>query len=120
MKNWQEKFWSKIDRSAGANGCWLWMAGTSCGYGTFRFEGKRTAPHRLVWLLLIGEIPVEKKLIHECQNHLCCNPKHMILVDTMAAEHRGRIEERTAEMAAYKVAYPPDVLLHGESGISIA
>jgi len=59
-------------------GCWLWTAGKSAGYGRSRYErGKTRRAHRRVYELLIGPVPEGLELDHLCRNRACCNPWHL-------------------------------------------
>src|SRR5687767_7716007 len=41
-----ERFWAKIDKSNGAESCWIWLAGVdSSGYGTFSDGDKTFSAH---------------------------------------------------------------------------
>ncbi len=72
------------------NGCWLWT-GTTDGkrggeYGrmSIRVEGKVKThqPHRVMEELLTGRAlcPETETIDHLCQNTLCINPDHWVLV----------------------------------------
>lgn len=79
------EFWSRIDKSGGMDGCWLWAGSVSvCGYGTFqgfkrsgRF--KTRFAHRIAYSLTHGILPPEKHVCHRCDNPPCCNPSHLWL-----------------------------------------
>lgn len=77
------RFWDKIDRSAGADGCWLWRAGLSGdGYGRFKLGGALFSPHRIAYQIANGPIPPKMKrclVLHSCNTPGCCNPKHLRL-----------------------------------------
>ena len=69
--------------------CWTWLgAVTENGYGQMWFDGKPRRPHRVAYLLLVGEIPDGLTIDHLCRNKLCVNPAHMEPVTS--AENKRR------------------------------
>jgi len=68
-----ERFFSRVDVSAGLKGCWLWDKPTTTGYGGF---GK-TSAHRWLWTQLFGALPRGIHLDHLCRVRACVNPFHM-------------------------------------------
>ena len=74
-----ERFWSKVDRSAGPDGCWLWTRpAKNTGYGQFWAGGRGVAPHRFALELALGRpVTAGAFVLHSCDNRLCCNPAHL-------------------------------------------
>ena len=59
--------------------CWMWVGYLDRdGYGRFlsSFEQK-TSAHRLVYKIMVGEIPAGLTLDHICRNRSCVNPGHL-------------------------------------------
>lgn len=72
-----ERFWEKVDRSAGPDACWPWTSATQPnGYGYFMCDGDRYA-HRLAYTLAVGPIPAGLQIDHLCRNRGCVNPAHL-------------------------------------------
>ena len=71
-----ERFWAKVDKS-GPNGCWIWTAALSRGYGKFGINGGTKSAHRLSYESLVGPIPEGLQLDHLCRTPACVNPDHL-------------------------------------------
>jgi hypothetical protein len=76
----EERFWAKVDMSAGADACWPWMAAiqTNTGYGVFGITSRQNVrAHRMAYELTTGEVLGDKQIDHICLNRGCVNPKHL-------------------------------------------
>jgi hypothetical protein len=71
------RFWGYVQRG-GEQDCWLWTAGSSCGYGAFSpHHGHTVRAHRFAYELLIGPIPDGLVIDHLCRVKRCVNPAHL-------------------------------------------
>lgn len=74
------------------SGCWLWLGSlrdSKDGYGGASWGGKAWRTHKLVYVLLKGEIQEGLQLDHRCRNRICCNPDHLEPVTQKINIHRG-------------------------------
>lgn len=74
----EERFWPKVDTSAGPDGCWPWRASLNMhGYGQFTIDGCVVMAHRIAYRLVVGPIPTGMDLDHLCRVRQCVNPAHL-------------------------------------------
>ena len=64
------------------DGCWLWQGTVGIGgYGRFKASlpgvSSEYRPHRLSYILFIGDIPTGLVIDHLCEEKLCVNPFHL-------------------------------------------
>jgi hypothetical protein len=95
----EERFWAKVDKSAGPNACRPWLASVtqSTNRGQFFPEsGRYEMCHRMAWKLAHGDILDGMRVLHArgCRPN-CCNPAHLRLgsaaQNTDDARREGRL-----------------------------
>ena len=62
--------------------CWEWQGSTTGNnnYGNMRIPNKGMAyVHRLSYVMNNGLIPDGMRVLHRCDNPICCNPEHLFL-----------------------------------------
>lgn len=98
MANEPNGVFAHIDMSGGPDACWPWLRGTGGGTGKskprpyYQVDGVKHIAYRLVWELVTGTpLKPDEFLCHQCDNSLCCNPKHLKI---------GTHEDNMSEMVA--------------------
>lgn len=93
-------------------GCWLWSGATiNTGYGSV-YAGELSdakssvLAHRLVYELLVGEIPEGLEADHLCRVPLCVNPSHLELVTHAENVRRGDAPQAGGEYQLSKTHCP--------------
>lgn len=81
------RFWNKVRREI--NGCWIWTATRTSGYGQFAFGGRLGQSHRVAYSELVGPIPEGMVCDHLCMEVACVNPAHIEIVTQGENVKRG-------------------------------
>lgn len=85
-----QRFWPKVDATAGPDACWPWAAGlTTHGYGQFTVDSRPRLAHRVAYELTHGSVPAGMDLDHLCRNRRCVNPAHLDPVTRYVNIHRS-------------------------------
>lgn len=87
-QTWQQRFWSKV-ALPDEDGCMLWLAARSQGYGTFQTGTGMARAHRVAYGLLVGPIPDGLVLDHLCRVRHCVAPAHLEPVTAVENSNRG-------------------------------
>jgi HNH endonuclease len=80
------RFWTHVAKS---DGCWLWLACKSHGYGRFTVNGRLEKAHRVSLLIAGIEVPPGLVPDHTCRNRACVRPDHMEMVTVRENVLRG-------------------------------
>lgn len=72
----EQRLFEKVTENP-QTGCWEFTGALNHGYGTIYFDSRQQAVHRVVYELLVTEVPPGLQLDHLCRNRACCNPQHL-------------------------------------------
>jgi hypothetical protein len=81
----EQRFWSKVDTSAGVDGCWPWLGSATASVW---FDGRRRRAHRIAYEQSTGEQLGSRVVVARCRDPLCVNPGHL------AAATKGQVQNR--------------------------
>jgi len=80
MRNTEQDFWNKVDKTSNPNGCWEWTGYIMPdGYGRFNFQMKGKSAHKCSYTFTYGDIPEGLVVMHICDNPRCVRPCHLKL-----------------------------------------
>jgi HNH endonuclease len=81
-----DTLWLKLDATGD---CWEWIGSRRRhGYGCLQIAGKQYLAHRVVYAVLVGDVP-DMTLDHLCRNTSCVNPDHLEPVPMTVNTQRG-------------------------------
>ena len=90
------RFWNKVDTSAGPDGCWYWVGYTNgAGYGIVYRNSKRFRAHRVSYEETYGPIAEGLEIDHICHNESNCNANNECL-------HRSCVNPAHLEAVSHK------------------
>lgn len=106
-----ERWWSKVDKSAGPLACWPWTGAMfNDGYGQFKLKGVGPIQaHIIGWAIAHeGNLPEGKlELRHTCDNRRCVNLEHMLIGtdndNKRDMVERGRSDKNRSERSKRKL-----------------
>lgn len=82
-----ESIWAKVTKT---DSCWLWNGRmTPDGYGRRSWRGKEVSVHKIVYSLLVADVPQGLVIDHLCRTRSCVNPEHMEIVTNRENVLRG-------------------------------
>jgi len=109
--SWAERFWDRVDRSAGVSACWPWLGRrTRDGYGLVEDpHGHTRYAHRVMYGMRVSPIPDGMVIDHLCRMPHCVNPAHMEVVTSGENTRRGAgISARNAQKTMCPQGHPYD------------
>ena len=102
-----DRFVRKI--SVQPDGCWLWTGATNKSrkltYGNVGWKGNMRRAHRVVYEILVSEIPQGLQLDHLCSVPLCVNPEHMEPVTAVENIQRSQVKRIKCHCGKCKTCY---------------
>jgi hypothetical protein len=109
------RFWAKVDRSAGPDGCWPWTAARMpTGYGVIGIGHAKTVnAHRLSLMLATGV--TGEFALHSCDNPPCVNPAHLSWGSRQDNVRDAVTRRRLAIGAKHGTRTQPGTVNRGES-----
>jgi hypothetical protein len=122
-----QQFWEHVIVPTDLDLCWDWNGSVKKGRPTircFRSSGKYDYEYgyRIAYRAMVGPIPEGLEICHNCNNPICCNPRHL-RADTKKSNARDRTIAGTTALQKIKVDDLPVIrarLIAGDARNSIA
>lgn len=106
----EEDFWTRVDKSRGADACWLWTGCRSSGsrpfenrYGSVVWKDRTRGAHCVAWEIANARDVGGLYVLHSCDNPPCCNPAHLSLGTQLQNRREAVARGRTARRAKPEV-----------------
>lgn len=100
----------RLDRSGGPDACHPWRGALGkWGYGRIKVNGHEHNASRVIYALMVGDVPADLSVLHTCDYPACGNERHMFLgthtdnMRDMTAKGRGTIPTNPTEHYARHV-----------------
>lgn len=73
----KDRLWAKVNKGD-VNECWVFNGSKDAkGYGRIIVDGSTKLAHRMMYIVVNGDISNELIVMHTCDNPPCCNPNHL-------------------------------------------
>lgn len=96
-----KRFWEKV--AIRPSGCWEWTACVSHnGYGRITIDYTTYPSHRVAYYLYNNIDPLEKLVLHKCDNPPCVNPFHLWIGTTQDNARDRCAKGRNADIRGSK------------------
>lgn len=125
LKRFEERFWSKIDRTGGPDACWPWRGLLDKdGYGWTYARRRNFRTHVVAYRLKRGYVQADLCVCHSCDVRYpvgdisyrrCCNPNHLWLGTSLENRQDCKRKGRTAKGARSPSRMHPESLLRGKN-----
>lgn len=120
-KPFLERFWNRVDKGGSIPShvpklgkCWNWKASKDRkGYGICH-SGTYDRAHRVMWKVMLGDIPAGLCVLHKCDNPSCVNPDHLFLGTNIDNVKDRQSKGRTARGERHRSVTRPETVPRGE------